>query len=229
MFNPSNQGNNFNNNNNNLGPNFMNMNNNSLYQQKFQQTYAIMQQNPPLIETNLNNMNNILSLINLPVLVPYHIEHPLINCKTPGRALPNHNWVCNQCNKHYSYNVPCFYCTNCDFDLCQKCFINLYAYQIVVYNYNYGPLQVNSIVNRDFYKSHIHNHPLVLIQRDESYYVSDYHCNFCTKAILKNEPFHFCSVCNYCVCQTCYNVKLKPQGNKLCNDPEYLSQDQMKP
>ena len=133
MSNPPNQGNNFNNNNNNLGPNFMNMNNNSLYQQKFQQTYALMQQNPPLIETNLNNMNNILSLINLPVLVPYHIEHPLINCKTPGRALPNHNWVCNQCNKHYSYNVPCFYCTNCDFDLCQKCFINLYAYQIVVY------------------------------------------------------------------------------------------------
>ena len=90
-------------------------------------------------------------------------------------------------------------------------------------------MQVNKIGNTTFYQSQVHNHPLVLIQRDESYYVSDYHCNLCNKVLLKNELFHFCSVCNYCLCQACYNIKLKPQGNKLCDDPEYLSQDQMKP
>ena len=216
-----NQGFNHNNNNNNLG---MNFNDNSLYMQKFQQTFINMQENPniKISETNLNNMNNILSLINSPVLVPYHTDHPLINCKTIGRDLPKHNWRCNICSKDYSYDVPTFYCTNCDFDLCQKCFLSLYAYQIVVYKYNDNEIPVNKNNNPNFYKPAAHNHPLVKILKDESYYVSDYKCNFCSKEILKKDAFYFCSICNYCLCQICYDVKLQPPGTKLCNDSSYL-------
>ena len=202
MFNNMNQINNMG------GLNAMVGSQNSLYNQNFQQTWNNMQQNQvQLIETNFNNLNNILSLINLPVLLPYHSHHPLINCKTPGRAKPGSYWKCNSCGSDYSYNVPTFYCTNCDFDLCQKCFLSLYAYQIVVYNYNMGIIQENNNTNPNFYNPKIHNHPMVLILREASYYTSNLKCNLCIKEINKQEPFNYCSLCNYCICNNCYIVK----------------------
>ena len=59
------------------------MNSNSLFSENIQQTMNNFEQNKKkYIQTNFNNMTNILSLINLPIIVPYHAEHPLINCKT---------------------------------------------------------------------------------------------------------------------------------------------------
>ena len=64
---------------NQMNQNIMNMNPNTLYWQNFQQTFQNMQPNMNLVNTNFNNMTNILSLLNLPIVVPYHMNHPLIN------------------------------------------------------------------------------------------------------------------------------------------------------
>ena len=212
----NNQGNNFI----NINPITLNNSNNpmlgsanSLYAQNFQQTWNNMQGNVNLIETNFNNMNNILSLINLPVVVPYHSHHPLINCKTPGRNKPGNYWKCNNCGADYSYNVPTFYCTNCDYDLCQKCFLSLYAFQIVIYNYNMGIIRTNENTNPNYYFPFIHEHPMVLISREASYYTSDLKCNLCFQDIIKENPFHYCSLCNYCICIPCYNSKFQGKSN----------------
>ena len=55
-----------------------NMNSNNLFSQNIQQTMMNMEQSRNYIHTNFNNMTNILSLINLPIIVPYHAKHPLI-------------------------------------------------------------------------------------------------------------------------------------------------------
>ena len=53
------------------------MNSNSLFSENIQQTMNNFEQNKKkYIQTNFNNMTNILSLINLPIIVPYHAEHP---------------------------------------------------------------------------------------------------------------------------------------------------------
>ena len=65
----------------------MNTSQNTLYNQNIQSTWQNMQQNqqnpnPNIIkpiEVNLNNMTNILALINLPVVIPVHNQHPLIS------------------------------------------------------------------------------------------------------------------------------------------------------
>ena len=83
----------------------MNTSQNTLYNQNIQSTWQNMQQNqqnpnPNIIkpiEVNLNNMTNILALINLPVVIPVHNQHPLINCKTPGRREIGSSWKCNNC------------------------------------------------------------------------------------------------------------------------------------
>ena len=202
-----------------------NENSNNLYIQNIQPTWKNMQPNVYLNEINFNNMSNILSLINLPILVPYHIQHPLVNCKTPGRAEISPSWKCNCCQLDYSYNIPTFYCTACDFDLCQKCFLSLSAFMIGIYNYNlsynYASQQFS---NFSHYKENIHKHPIVRILREPTYSEIKLKCNSCFKDILKEEQFYYCGLCNFCICINCYeNKKQQP----FIDNPYYLSCQQM--
>ena len=187
--------------------NNMQNNPNNLYTNNFNQTWQNMQQKTDLIDTNMNNMLNILCLINFPVVVPYHSQHPLVNCFTPERAKKFKYWICDKCQAKYTLNVPSFYCTACDFDLCQKCFLSLGAYQIVLYNYLSGSL-VN--LNQEFRNSknvfkNIHNHPMVIIKREKTYFAIDLKCNKCLKDFKKDDQFYYCSLCNFCVCEICFD------------------------
>ena len=201
------------------------MNSNSLFSENIQQTMNNFEQNKKkYIQTNFNNMTNILSLINLPIIVPYHAEHPLINCKTPGRISEKYNfWQCDSCKSQYSYNVPTFYCTACDFDICQKCILSLGAFWIIIYNYNLGNLSEAKIDEESSYtmkhlNKKIHHHPTIKIIREPSYYENKIRCNLCLKEIQKDENFYFCSLCNYSVCINCYNSKGQ---EKFVENPEY--------
>ena len=198
---------------------------NNLYSQNIQQTMNNFQKiKKNYIHTNFNNMTNILSLINLPIIVPYHAEHPLINCKTPGRVDEKFNfWECDACKAQYSYDVPTFFCTACDFDICQKCILGLGAFWIIIYNYNLGNLcetQINeeSPYTRKNLEKKIHHHPIIKIIREPSYYENKTKCNLCFKDIQNDEEFYFCSLCNYCICLNCYGEKAK---EKFVENPEY--------
>ena len=198
---------------------------NSLFTQNIQKTMNNFQQiKRNYIHTNFNNMTNILSLINLPIIVPYHAEHPLINCKTPGRIDEKFNfWECDSCKSQYSYDVPTFYCTACDFDICQKCILSLGAFWIIIYNYNLGNLCETQIKEESPYirknlEKKIHHHPIIKIIREPSYYENKTKCNLCFKDIQNNEEFYFCSLCNYCVCLNCYGEKTQ---EKFVENPEY--------
>ena len=192
----------------NLG-NRMQNNQNIFYSNNFNHNLQNIQPQENLYDTNLNNMLNILSLINFPVIVPYHNEHPLVNCFTPDRMKIFKHWICDICNSSYTFNAPSFYCTACDFDLCQKCFLGLRASQIVIYNYSTGTLcQLNQKFNN--YKKlneKIHNHPMIKIIRERTHFTIDLKCNHCFKDFQRNDEFYYCSLCNYCVCNTCYNKR----------------------
>ena len=201
----------------------MNAGANNLYIQNTQQTWQNMQpMNNFVNQNNLNNSSNILSLINLPILVPYHCQHPLISCLTPGRAEMSTNWICNGCGCHYSYNVPTFYCTACDYDLCQRCLLSLSAFMISIYNYNMSLINESTqFTNYSHYHADKHKHPIVKIIRDKTYAEIRLRCNLCIKDLQKDEQFYYCSLCNYCICMNCYGM-----NNMIVNNPEYLSNNQ---
>ena len=213
----------------------MNISQNNLYNQNIQSTWQNMQINTNMNllapnEINLNNMTNILSLINLPIVVPCHNQHPLINCKTPGRAELSKFWICNNCMGSYSYSVPSFYCTACDYDLCQRCFLCLSAFMIAVYNYQFGNMYASQqFTNMSHYHQNIHNHPIVKIIKEPSFSEIQLKCNFCYKELLKNEAFHYCTLCNFCVCVNCFNMNQTPNMPTFVDNPEYLSNYQMNP
>jgi hypothetical protein len=191
-----------------MNQNTMNMNKNSLYMMNFQQTFQNMQPSVKLLDINFNNMTNILSLLNLPIIVPCHSQHPLINCRTVGRIAPGTYWKCNCCGTDYSYNVPTFYCTACDYDLCQKCLLCFFACQIVIYNYTIGNIQsTQQCTNIQFLNQKIHQHPIMRILREPTYFENKLSCNFCGKYIQMPEQFYYCSLCNYCICLNCYQQR----------------------
>ena len=204
---------------------YMNSSENSLYNQNINSTWKNMQ-NPSLNEINFNDRSNILSLINLPIVVPYHDNHPLINCKTPGRYKGNNYWKCNNCSTNYTYNVPTFYCTACDFDLCQKCLLSLNAFMIAIYNYSKSNIYMNQqFKNVEYYKKNLHIHPIVRILREPTYTEVPLKCNMCLKDIQRDEEFYFCSLCNYCICMNCYGMN--NVNKQFVTNPEYLSGNQM--
>ena len=219
-----------NNPNNNVMP-INQLNQNTLYEQILQQTYQNLQSNVCLININFNNMTNILSLLNLPIVIPFHPIHPLINCTTPGRDFGNNCWKCNNCSLLYSYSVPTFYCTSCDYDYCQKCVLSLQSSEIVIYNYQLNDELINfkddySKKQIEFYKPHIHNHPIIKILREPCFFENKLKCNFCFNDINQTEQFYYCSLCNYCICEKCYVEKDK-KDEKFVDNPEYFSNNQM--
>ena len=200
--------------------NNMQNNPNNLYSYNLNQTWQNMQPQAKLINTNMNNMLNILSLINFPVVVPYHNEHPLVNCYTPDRVKMFKDWICDICSSRYTFNVPSFYCTACDFDLCQKCFLGLGAYQIVIYNYATGNLaQLNQkFKNSKNLNEKLHNHPMIKIKRERTHFTIDLKCNHCLKDFQNDDEFYYCSLCNYCICNTCFDKS----NEKFCDNIQYL-------
>ena len=80
---------------------------------------------------NINMKNDkslLMSQINRSVMIGEH-PHPLFECYTPGR-IKAHIWFCKNCKCKYSYSVPSFYCTACDYDMCQRCMSMHPAYKI---------------------------------------------------------------------------------------------------
>ena len=76
----------------------------------------------------------LISRINSSIMIKFH-QHPLYSCFSPLRANSSQFWTCNYCGSKYNYTVPSFYCTACDYDLCQKCLIQCQLYEIIMYDY----------------------------------------------------------------------------------------------
>ena len=62
------------------------------------------------------------TIIDSSVLIKSIHAHPLIQCITKKRPIFCWSWTCNKCDQRFEYSEPSFYCTFCDYDLCQKCF-----------------------------------------------------------------------------------------------------------
>ena len=158
----------------------------------------------------------LLNRINSSIMIETH-DHPLYSCFTPNRANSSQCWTCNYCGYNYNFTVPSFYCTSCNYDLCQKCLIQFPLYKIHMYDYskneflNFNITQGNNNLN-------VHNHRLALIKIENYNLNSKYyiHCRICRGNIANTDQFYYCSLCNFYVCQSCFNNK--QQNN--CQTPQ---------
>ena len=160
---------------------------------------------------SLNN-KNIISLINAPIQIFIH-EHPLIYCYTKNRC--GTGWTCNKCLINYSYQTYSFYCTFCDYDLCENCLGQFQLNQISLFDYNSSNLKnIEQCSKENFnwqkqFSIHIHSLTLLNKQNDLNSWV----CNNCFQTFNNNISCFYCSLCNYNLCENCGNKNIKENNN----------------
>ena len=148
----------------------------------------------------------LISRINSSIMIKFH-QHPLYSCFSPLRANSTQFWTCNYCGSKYNYTVPSFYCTACDYDLCQKCLIQCQLYEIIMYDYSKNEfLNFTMTQNDGNYNLSVHNHRLALIKIEiydpnNKYYI---HCKACKGNIKNTDQFYYCSLCNFYLCEKCF-------------------------
>ena len=149
---------------------------------------------------------DFLSLLNIPINLDYH-NHPLLFCFTLDRAKHGTDWSCNKCFLKYTYDTPSFYCTVCDFDLCQNCVGKYRPNQIQIYKHdmNYSQEESNNVFQwQTIFPKHIH-----LLTKIQKRNINNpnytWKCNDCSNSFINNYLSFYCSLCDYFICQNCIN------------------------
>lgn len=163
-------------------------------------------------------------------------EHPLFYCYTTSRSNYSPSWGCNKCNNHYTFNVPTFYCTFCDFDLCENCVGNYNSNQILLYDYEANVLNNTLLQNpsnlQDWQKVFPSHKHLLILARKRNKDINNkksWTCGFCSRPYNSKEEFYYCSLCDYYLCQYCSNEQminmeeLKNKRQQIIQDEDNLS------
>ena len=192
------------------------------YQSKTMNLYNIICQSQPgnYYEYNLkSDKETLLNRINSSIMIEFH-AHPLFSCFTPQRANCSQYWTCFQCKCNYSYKVPSFYCTACNYDLCQKCLMQCKLFTIQMNDYSKNEYK-NIDMNPNQLNTYAHNHCMTLIQPENYNTDGNYviHCKSCRCDIKSKEYFYYCSLCNFYICQNCFNGQ-RSNNNNPYNQPQ---------
>ena len=192
-------------------------------QQIPQQMQQIPQQMQQIPQQNTENNNNkrpnkylLINKIRDPIIIDFH-AHPLHCCFTIERGAFSEFWTCKNCGNNYSFDIPSFYCTYCDYDLCQNCLMGLPLGKIKFADEKCNfKVYVNK--NHPNYRPNFHQHPLALVKSEEYLYndKNKIHCKRVPgfdnngKKIgheeiqLNKDSFYLCSLCNYYICKDCF-------------------------
>ena len=115
--------------------------------------------------------------------------------------ITNRDWVCNICRKSFDNDIPTYYCSKCDYDVCQNCMMNRSDEpKYPLYNEGDRESYKIKIINKD-----CHKHPLIYsITSRSAKKETTWICNECKKNYESNEWSFYCSFCDYDLCYDCY-------------------------
>ena len=206
-------------------------------QQIPQQMQQIPQQMQQIPQQNTENNNNkrpnkylLINKIRDPIIIDFH-AHPLYCCFTIERRAFSEFWTCKNCGNNYSFDIPSFYCTYCDYDLCQNCLMGLPLGKIKFADEKCNfKVYVNK--NHPNYRPNFHQHPLALVKLEE-YFYNDKNIIRCKRVPgfdnngkkigneeiqLNKDSFYLCSLCNYYICKDCFQNCNQNFNNKINNN-----------
>ena len=129
-----------------------------------------------------------------------------INVKEHGHllvyCLTNINWTCNMCKKIYSRENMKYYCSFCDYSMCENCHYKRKYY--MKKSFPKGIKPSNSSVNIHFFQSDIHVHRLVFC-RPSKYFIffKNWKCNICYNTFSNKIWSFYCTLCNFNLCCEC--------------------------
>ena len=126
-------------------------------------------------------------------------EHRLVYCIT------KFDWKCNKCNKNYSKNEAKYYCSFCDYYMCDNCREKGYYDKKRKFPKNIPPNNVN--FKEKFLKCKHHEHNLALCRTSRIVLSETYwKCNICKKGYNYNDWSFYCTKCDFDLCCNCAGI-----------------------
>ena len=115
--------------------------------------------------------------------------------------ITNKDWTCDLCEKSFDDDIPTYYCTKCNYNVCENCMEKLSDEKKYPLD-DEGERENNDIKTIDV---DCHEHPLVycLTSRSENKETT-WICNKCLKHYEDNEWSFYCTSCDYDLCYECY-------------------------
>ena len=126
-------------------------------------------------------------------------EHKLVYCLT------NFNWKCNLCNNNYNKEEGKYYCSFCDYNMCDRCRANGYYEKKIEFPKDMPPPGVN--YNQKFLKSSQHEHNLVFCRTSRIVLGrTHWSCNGCKQKFNDDIWSFYYTKCDYDLCNNCAGI-----------------------
>jgi hypothetical protein len=124
-------------------------------------------------------------------------EHKLIYCLT------NLDWCCNECKKNYNKKIGRYYCSICDYNICDQCIENHDYEKMKPFPEDIVPSNGN--ITENVKKSSHHEHQLVYCITKRTCISSGWICDVCKKNFNKDKWSFYCTCCDFDQCYECIN------------------------
>ena len=112
------------------------------------------------------------------------------------------NWKCNLCKKKYDSSNPRYYCSVCNFNLCNECHAKRKYTIKKAFPDNVQPS--NPSVKEDFLDTDYHEHRLVYCRSSRSVLqYSGWICDNCRDQYDNEEWSFLCTKCDFDLCCNC--------------------------
>ena len=117
-------------------------------------------------------------------------------------CLTNTDWKCNICNIQYKKENSKYYCSICDFNMCENChYKNNY---FMKKSFPKGAKPSNDSVNVHFFNTDYHEHRLVFCRSSRRFCeFNKWVCNNCTEAFNNQIWSFYCTLCDFDICCEC--------------------------
>ena len=148
-----------------------------------------------------------------------------------GIKIDNHNhrlilmitnkcWICNLCHKNFDESDPTFYCTKCDYNVCEKCLRKISDEP--KYPLDEEGNRKNDTIETINFEGH--KHPLMYcITSRAANKKTNWFCNECSNHFGSNEWSFYCSLCDYDLCYNCYLNNIEKESEQKDDSDEYYN------
>ena len=129
------------------------------------------------------------------IIVNEH-KHILVYCLTIN------DWKCNICNTNNTKDKGRYYCSVCDYNMCETCHgKNKY---FMKKSFPQGTKPSNSQIKDQFLNSDYHEHRLVFCRSSRKFeFFNGYNCSNCLESYDNDIWLFYCTLCDYNLCLKC--------------------------
>ena len=147
-------------------------------------------------ENKINSENNLFGQISQSGIIIKEHLHNLVYC------LNNFLWKCNLCKIKYEKTSPKYFCSLCNFSMCENCYSCRNYPKKKEFPQNIDTSNIT--IKKKFLKTIYHKHILVYSRTSrDSTELKQWFCNNC-KETFENDVWSFyCTKCDYDLCKKC--------------------------